>query len=150
MALAPADFAFVQSYIRQRAAIDLGDDKSYLVETRLAALARLEGFKCVADLVARVRLGTPTDLSRKIVEAMTTNETSFFRDVKPFEALKRFILPELFARRTMTRQVRIWSAAASTGQEAYSIAMLLRQDFKGYLRWNIQILGTDLSRDVIE
>ncbi len=150
MGLAATDFAFVQTLARQQAAIDLGDDKGYLVESRLANLARLEGFKCVGDLVARARGGPPTDLHRKIIEALTTHETSFFRDVKPFEALRRVILPELFLKRAAVRQLRIWSAACSTGQEPYSIAMLLRQDFAGYLNWNIQVLATDLSREVIQ
>jgi chemotaxis protein methyltransferase CheR len=81
---------------------------------------------------------------------MTVNETSFFRDVKPFEALRLKVLPDLIARRQTKRRLRIWSAASSTGQEAYSVAMLLAEHFPELAEWNVKIIGTDLSRNVVE
>jgi chemotaxis protein methyltransferase CheR len=149
MTLALADFAYVRDLVRQQSAIVLGDDKSYLVESRLGPVARGEGLPSLAALVERLRGAAATELRRKVVEALTTNETSFFRDIKPFEALRRVILPELFAGRAPARQLRIWCAACSTGQEPYSIALLLREDFQAYLRWNIQLLATDICRDLI-
>ena len=149
-ALAPTDFTFVQTLVRQQSAIDLGPDKVYLVQSRLEPLARQQGYPSLADMLEEARRPGAIELGRRIVEALTTNETSFFRDVKPFEALRKIVLPDMFQRRRAQRQLRIWSAACSTGQEAYSIAMLLRQDFAAYLSWNIQILGTDLSREVVD
>jgi chemotaxis protein methyltransferase CheR len=149
-ALAPTDFTFVQTLVRQQSAIDLGPDKVYLVQSRLEPLARQQGYPSLADMLEEARRPGAIELGRRIVEALTTNETSFFRDVKPFEALRKIVLPDMFQRRRTQRQLRIWSAACSTGQEAYSIAMLLRQDFATYLNWNIQILGTDLSREVVD
>ncbi|HEY4259515.1 MAG TPA: protein-glutamate O-methyltransferase CheR [Schlesneria sp.] len=144
------DFNFVREMVRSRSAIVLEDEKNYLVESRLQPLARREGFVGIAELVTKLRSNGFSPLHGKVVEAMTTNETSFYRDVQPFEALRKVILPELIAKRTATRQLRIWCAASSTGQEPYSLAMLLKEHFMELASWDVKILATDLSTQVLE
>lgn len=143
------DFHFVSSLVHQRAAIVLGSGKEYLVAARLDALARDESLPSHLELIAQLRARRDPILARKVVEAMTTNETSFFRDRTPFAALADVVLPELIARRRASRTLSIWSAACSTGQEAYSIWMLVRDRFPELSDWDVRILGTDLSTDVL-
>ncbi len=150
MALDLADFDFVSKLVMKRSAIVLEPEKSYLVESRLLPLARREGLASIAELVARMRSNPLNELQQKVVEAMTTNETSFFRDVIPFEALRKNVLPDLIKKRTRQRSLNIWCGASSTGQEPYSIAMLLCEHFANYGDWNINIVATDLSKDVLE
>ncbi len=144
-ALSGADFEFVRRMVREDSAISLDDGKDYLVQARLAPVAAREGLASVSDLVGRLRTGRP-GLRDDVVEAMTTNETSFFRDVAPFDALRDHILPTLAA--TERRPLALWSAAAATGQEAYSLAMLVRERLPTAV--DPTILATDLSRDVLE
>ncbi len=143
MALPAGDFQYVRSLVQERSALVLNDGKEYLVEARLAPLAEREGLSSVAELLALLRQGS-TALRDDVVEAMTTNETSFFRDVHPFDALRDVVLPAALARRG--GRLRLWSAASSTGQEAYSLAMLLADHFPTA---DATILATDLSRDVL-
>ncbi len=150
MTIGSADFAFIRDLVRKRSAIILEDGKEYLVESRLATLARDEGFGSLDQLVGELRARPMNGLHRKVVEAMTTNETTFFRDAHPFESLRATILPDLIRRNATKRQFSIWSAACSTGQEPYTIAMLLREHFPELAGWSIRILGTDLSGDVLE
>jgi chemotaxis protein methyltransferase CheR len=124
--------------------------KDYLVESRLGPLARKEGIASIDTLITTVRSGRHPDLRRKLVEAMTTNETTFFRDTEPFEYLAQDILPRLIESRRATRQLRIWYAASSTGQEPYSVSMLLHERFPELLTWNVTQLGTDYSRPALE
>jgi chemotaxis protein methyltransferase CheR len=150
MSLTPADFDYVRALVRQRAAIVLDDDKAYLAETRLLPLARALALGSVTDLVARLRAGPANGLHRQVVEAMTTNETSFFRDILPFESLRREVLPELRRRRTAERRLRLWSAACSTGQEPYCLAMLLCEQFGPPAGWDVRVVASDLSTEVLE
>ncbi len=143
------DFEYVRRLVRERAAIVLEDGKAYLAESRLVPVAREEGFASVAELIARIRSERFGRLHRKVVEAMTTNETSFFRDVAPFEALRTVVFPELLARRATERVLHVWCAAASTGQEPYSVAMLLREHFPELATWTVRLLATDLSTEVL-
>lgn len=145
-----SDFDYVRELVRKGAAIVLESTKEYLVEARLVPLARKEGFGSLAELVAKLRCEQESPLHRKVIDAMTTNETLFFRDIHPFELLRTTVLPELQASRAGTRQLRIWSAACSTGQEPYTIAMLLREHFPQLLDWRTEILATDLSTEVLE
>ena len=149
MTLAPSSYEFVRTLVRAQSGISLGTAKQYLVEARLGPLVQREGLSSLDALVARLRLAATSPLHTEVVEAMTTNETSFFRDMAPFEALRRAVVPVLIRRRQNVRRLRIWSAASSTGQEAYSIAMLLRDSFPELLGWRIEIRGTDLSRAVL-
>jgi chemotaxis protein methyltransferase CheR len=143
------DFAYIVKLVHDRSAIVLETGKEYLVESRLLPIAQNEGCASVADLVARLRSLSANGLRQKVIEAMTTNETSFFRDLYPFEALKKTVLPELIARRGGERTLKLWCAASSSGQEPYSIALLLREHFPGLTDWTVQFIATDLSLEMV-
>jgi chemotaxis protein methyltransferase CheR len=145
MSLSAASFEFVRTVLRERSAHCLEDDKAYLVETRLLAVAQQHGFASVEALVLRLRSRRNERLLEEVVEAMTINETFFFRDGQPFEILRKVILPELVSRRTDVRSLNIWCAACSSGQEPYSVAILLRQHFPALAGWTIRLLASDLS-----
>ena len=149
MAIADCDFDYVRWLVQSRAAIVLEDSKKYLVETRLLGLARKEGYACVASLVSELRLRPRSDLFRKVVETMCNNETMFFRDIHPFEALRQHIIPALIAKRKEERSLCFWSAACSSGQEPYSVAMLLREHFPQLASWQVRIVATDLSSEIL-
>lgn len=138
------EFALVQELVLRESAIKLEPGKEYLVENRLETVAQDAGFNSVSALI-RALNEEGSELEYKVVEAMTTNETSFFRDWHPFECLKKNILPELIRARGPKRKLRVWSAACSTGQEAYSLVMLLRDHFPELNGWDLDVLGTDLS-----
>lgn len=144
-----ADFDFVRSYVRDQAAIVLEPGKEYLVESRLHTLARKEQIASVDEVVAQLRAKPNSPLHRKVVDAMTTNETSFFRDIHPFDALRKSILPELLIRNGQERTLNFWCGAASTGQEPYSVLMMMAEHFPALLGWDMKFIATDLSRDVI-
>jgi len=141
--------SYVCTLVRSRSAIELDAAKSYLIEARLSGVARRHGLSSTSELVAQLRTKADLELQRQVVEAMTTNETSFFRDNHPFEALRKTLVPQFLTARGAAKSLNIWSAACSTGQEAYSCAMLLRESFPQLLNWKVQILGTDLSDDVL-
>ncbi len=149
MSLSAIDFQFLSTLVRQRAAIVLEPEKQYLLEARLAPLARAEGFGSLAALVARLRAQPQNGLHRKVVEAMTTNETSFFRDLYPFEALRQVVLPEVLRRRQASRCLQIWCAACASGQEPYSVAMTLSEHLPLLSGWDVRVLATDLSSDMV-
>lgn len=144
------DFDFVAKLVREESAIVLESDKLYLVEARLVPVARREGFESIGELVKGVRGAGGITLRNKVVEAMTTNETSFFRDITPFQALKDHVLPQLTASRQDKKELNIWCAASSTGQEPYTIAMTLREHFPDLSEWKITFIASDLSLDVLE
>ena len=151
MPLSAPDYQFLKNLVYKDSAIVLGDDHAYLLEARLGPLAQLEGVADVTALVRVLQKAADPALRRRVVETMTTNETSFFRDIQPFEVLKNTILPELIKKRATERSLRIWSGAASTGQEACSLAMTLLEHQRDVaLGWDVQILGTDLSSRVVE
>jgi chemotaxis protein methyltransferase CheR len=145
----PLDYEFLRKLLRERSGLDLSSDKQYLVESRLIPLARRVGLAGIAELVAKIKTGSEA-LTSEVVEAMTTNETFFFRDKIPFDHLRETILPALLQARASRRSLRIWSAASSTGQEPYSIAMCLKQFGAALAGWRIEILATDLSLGVLE
>ena len=148
--LSAPDYAFIRELARESAGIVIEQGKEYLVETRLGPLAAREGFASLEAFVASLRAHPRNGQHRKAVEAMTINETSFFRDIRPFDALKQVVLPEVIARNAATRQLNIWSAACSSGQEPYSLAMLLREHFPQLAGWTIRIFGTDLSEEMLK
>ena len=150
MALSPADFQFVSTLVRQRSAIVLEPEKAYLLEARLSPPARNEGFASIDAMVAQMRAQPYNGLHRKVVEAMTTNETSFFRDLHPFEALKTVVIPEVLKHRQADRKLNIWCAASSSGQEPYTIAMTLMDHFPQLAGWQVKILATDISGEMIQ
>lgn len=143
-------FQYVRELVQRRSAIALEPGKDYLVESRLLPLARAQGLESVPQLVQRLKSQPEGPLHAQVVEAMTTNETSFFRDVHPFEVLRSVVLPELIAARAGRRTLRIWSAACSTGQELYSLAILLAEHFPQLESWEVELLGSDLAQGVLD
>jgi chemotaxis protein methyltransferase CheR len=144
----PQDYDFLRRLLKDRSGLDLSADKQYLVESRLIPLARRAGLPGIPELVAKIKTGAEA-LTSDVVEAMTTNETFFFRDKIPFDHLREAILPALVQARASRRSLRIWCAASSTGQEPYSIAMCVKE-FAGLAGWRVEILATDLSQEVLE
>lgn len=150
MGIQKNDFDYVRNFIRDNSAIVLEPGKEYLVETRLGMLARREGMGSLEDLLKILRASPLGDLGKKVVDAMTTNETSFFRDIHPFNVLKAKLLPELIEKRRNTRRLSIWCAASSTGQEPFTIAMVIRENFPELASWQIELVATDLSQEVLQ
>ena len=146
--MTPLDYEFLRKLLKERSGLDLSSDKQYLVESRLNPLARRVGLSSIAELVAKIKSGTEA-LTSEVVEAMTTNETFFFRDRIPFDHLRQTVLPGLVQARANRRALRIWCAASSTGQEPYSIAMCIKE-FAPLARWRVEIVATDLSHGVLE
>lgn len=143
--IAPDDFAFLRELILREAAIVLEPGKEYLVSSRLEPVARKENLEGISGLVRALKTSNEPKLKEKIIDAMTTNETLWFRDAHPFETFQSTILPDLIEKRNATRTLDIWCAAASTGQEPYTIAMIIKDAFPQLNSWRIRILGTDLS-----
>ena len=150
MSISDADFSYVRELVYRQAAIVLEQEKNYLVEARLSPLVRQHGFNSMTELVAQLRSQPSNGLQWNVIEAMTTNETSFFRDVHPFELLKKNVLPELIKKRAALRQLNIWCAAASSGQEPYTILMLLREKFPALATWKLNFLATDISKEMLD
>ncbi|NIX78399.1 CheR family methyltransferase [Microvirga terricola] len=144
------DFEFLCAFLKTRSGLSLTVDKRYLVESRLGTVCRQSGIDNLSLLVAQLRSGRRSDLETAVVEAMTTNETFFFRDKGPFDLFRDVLLPRFLAARASTRKLRIWCAAASTGQEPYSLAMLLDQASARTAGWQFEILATDISTEVLE
>jgi len=150
MPLTAENFAFIQALARDMAAIVLDPGKEYLVDTRLSPLAEQAGFPSLNAFLQQLRTDRANTLFHdQVIDALTTNETSFFRDFHPFEALRLQILPQLIEQRSFTRRLTIWSAASSTGQEPYSLALLLKEHFPKLADWNVSILATDISATVL-
>jgi chemotaxis protein methyltransferase CheR len=145
MSLAATDFDYVSTMVRDRSAIVLENGKEYLIEARLLPLARAHGTGTVTGLIKELRRAPSGPLRDLVVEAMTTNETSFFRDAHPFTALSDHVLPELVKNRSAERVLNIWCAACSSGQEPYSIAMLVQDIVGTDPGWRVRLLATDLS-----
>jgi len=147
--MTPLDYDFLRKLLKERSGLDLSADKQYLVESRLTPLARKAALAGIPELVQKMKGGAEA-LTVDVVEAMTTNETFFFRDKIPFDHLRDTIVPMLLASRASRKTLRIWSAACSTGQEPYSIAMCLKEKGAALAGWRIEIVGTDLSQEVLE
>jgi chemotaxis protein methyltransferase CheR len=145
-----ADFEFISGLLKDGSGLVLTMDKGYLLESRLGPVAHKYGLANLEALIGALRLTPRGQMFTDVVEAMTTNESFFFRDNKPFDTFRTKFLPEILARRADTRTLRIWCAAASTGQEPYSLAMLLTEEAKKLEGWNIQILATDISNEALE
>jgi chemotaxis protein methyltransferase CheR len=150
MTVGAADFDWIAQLVWQRSAIVLEKGKEYLVESRLAPLARKTGADNVSQFVGRLIAEPDSGLITEVVDAMTTNETSWFRDHLPFQALQSHVLPELARARSRQRSMRIWSAGCSSGQEPYSIAMVAQDHLSLHPGWAIDIIGTDLSDVMLE
>ena len=144
------DFSYLSGMLKTASGLVLTKEKTYLLESRLNPIANRRNFSSLEALVREVRKGDDPALEKEIVEAMTTNESFFFRDKSPFDNFRESVLPELLKLKAHRRQLRIWCAAASNGQEPYSLAMILKDMGAQINGWNIEILGTDIATNVIE
>ncbi len=144
------DYQFLSSLVKKESGLILTEDKSYLLESRLMPLARKRDLASLEDLVAATKKGTDPSLVKDITEAMTTNESFFFRDIKPFDILRDATLPFFLERRASQKLLRIWCAAASSGQEPYSIAMIINELKARFTGWKTDIVGTDISLDILD
>jgi chemotaxis protein methyltransferase CheR len=147
--MTPVEFDFLRKLLKNRSGLVLTGDKQYLVESRLMPIVRKAGLSRLGELVQRLKDG-PEALVVDVVEAMTTNESFFFRDKSPFDLFRDTVMPALLAGRAAQRHIRIWCAAASTGQEPYSLAMCLQEMGQRIAGWRIDLLATDLSTEVLE
>ena len=150
MGCSDVDYAYLREVVLEQSANRIDVSRNALFDTRLTPIARLSGAANLEEFVHMLRKGRPAHLHRAVAEAMTVNETSFFRDVTPFEMLREVIFPRLIEQRAKERTLRIWSAASSTGQEAYSMAMLIAEHFPDLAQWDVKIIGTDISRQVVD
>ena len=145
----PADFEFLSQLVNKRSGLVLSMDKAYLLESRLMPVARKRGMKGLEDLISTIRASQEESLLREVTEAMTTNESFFFRDIKPFDMFRDVILPDLLENRAAKKSFRIWCAAASSGQEPYSLAMLMKEQAAKLTGWSHEIVATDLSTEML-
>jgi chemotaxis protein methyltransferase CheR len=146
----PTEYEYLRKFLRDQSGLDLSADKQYLIESRLLPLARKAGLGSIAELVQKLQGFGSSALVTSVVEAMTTNETFFFRDKIPFDHFRDTIMPELLKSRAGRKSLRIWCAAASTGQEPYSLAMSLKEMGAALTGWRVEIIATDLSQEVLE
>jgi len=144
------DYGYLRDLVFSYSQNVLDASRDYLFDTRLTTVLRSQGMTRLDELVFALRLRKDAALERSIAEAMTINETSFFRDSRPFELLRTDLLPKLIEARRNSRSLRFWSAACSTGQEAYSLAMLVRESFPQLNAWSVRIEGTDICNEVVE
>ena len=147
--MTPQDLDFYRQLLHKRSGLTLSEDKAYLLESRLNPVAKKWEFPSLDDLTASLRQSPREEVVIDVVEAMTTNETSFFRDQRPFEIFTNTVLPSLMERRAATKKIRIWCAAASSGQEPYSLAMTLLENNIYAKGWNVSITATDISNDIL-
>jgi chemotaxis protein methyltransferase CheR len=145
----PPDYEYLRKLLKDHSGLDLSADKQYLIESRLLPLSRKSGLPGISELVQKMKAGSPA-LIAQVVEAMTTNETFFFRDKVPFEHFRDSIMPEIIKARAARKSIRIWCAAGSTGQEPYSLAMCLKEMSAALAGWRVEIIATDLSQEVLE
>lgn len=142
-------YEYIWQYMQKNAGVILGADKNYLIDSRLNPVMRCFNLDDIHALVSLLKKGSEVQLSTAVLDALTTHETYFFRDIKPFEVLENQILPTLIEKRKNLKKLRIWSAACSSGQEIYSIGMILSELLSNNLNWNIELFGTDISQNVI-
>jgi len=148
--MTPLEYDFLRKCFKERSGLVLSADKQYLVESRLLPIARKAGLGGLGELVGALKRSDADALMTRVVEAMTTNETFFFRDKTPFENFRSAVLPALLAARRTSRTIRVWCAASSTGQEPYSLAMSLKEMEDDVAGWRIDLIATDLSNEVLE
>jgi chemotaxis protein methyltransferase CheR len=145
-----SDFELIAQLLKQRSGLALSKDKAYLLESRLNPVARKWNFAGFDELAQAIRTGKDEALLVHVTEAMTTNESFFFRDQKPFEQFTNLVLPHMLEHRAAKKTIRIWSAACSSGQEPYTLAMLLKENANKLAGWRIEIVATDLSKEILD
>ena len=148
--MTPQDYAYLSKLLNERSGLQLAGDKQYLIESRLLPVARQHNCGSIGDLVAKLKTFSEERLRQRVTEAMTINESFFFRDKTPFDRFQDTVLPYMKTARALTKRIRIWCAAASTGQEPYSLAMMFRQAKEEFEGWRIEIVATDISSEVLE
>ncbi len=146
----PDDFEFISGLVKERSGLVLTADKAYLLESRLMPVARKRGMKGLEDLIGVIRAKKDEGLIREVTEAMTTNESFFFRDIKPFDLFRDVVLKNIMAKRMDAKRFRVWSSACSSGQEPYSIAMILKEQAPQLGGWQQEIIGTDISTEMLD
>ncbi len=152
--ITPSELNMIAQYIHEISGIYLDQSKTYLFETRLGSIVEAQGCKSYQEFLNKAKKDTTKNIERQIIDAISTNETLFFRDKGPFELLQHKLLPELIDARTpntasLKTNIKIWSAASSTGQELYSIAIILKELLKDHSRYNLKLLGTDISDNAV-
>jgi len=150
MSVTPHDFDYIKNLVFKHSAIVLDAGKEYLVSSRLNPVAKKAGVNSIGELVSKLKASGSAGLLTEVIEAMTTNETSFFRDLHPFETLKSAVFPQLIQARRTVKSLRIWCGASSSGQEPYTISMVIKENFPELANWNIQILCTDISQEMLD
>ncbi len=148
--MTPDDFDFISKLVNERSGLVLTPDKAYLLESRLMPVARKRGMKGLEELISAIRLRSEEDVIRDVTEAMTTNESFFFRDIKPFDIFREHTLPELLEACAGKKSFRVWCAAASSGQEPYSLAMVIKELGSQLDGWRYEIVGTDISTEILD
>ena len=144
------DFTFLSQFLKKESGLIIKPEKIYLLESRLMPIARQHDLETIENLIGKLKFEKNADLAKQVIEAMTTNETSFFRDLTPFENLEKTILPYFLKARQTQKTLKIWSAACSSGQEPYSIVMTILEKFPQLADWKIDIVATDLSDDILD
>lgn len=147
--MSPEDFDYIRKLVKEKSGLVLTEKKAYLLESRLMPVARKRGMKGLGDLCVEMRAKKDDDVIREVTEAMTTNESFFFRDIKPFDLFRDSILPQLIESRSARKSFRIWCAAASSGQEPYTLAMILKDASAKLAGWKYEIIGTDISTEIL-
>lgn len=148
--MTPAEYDYLRVFLKQRSGLVLSNEKQYLIESRLMPVARKFGLASISNLVDKVKHEQNGSLADQIIEAMTTNESFFFRDKLPFDHFSQTMMPHMLQARARDRRLRIWSAAASTGQEPYTLGMCLKDIDAKIGGWRVEMIGTDLSTEVLE
>ncbi|WP_269585635.1 CheR family methyltransferase [Roseibium sp. Sym1] len=148
--MTPGEFDFLKNFLKTKSGLVLSNDKQYLVESRLLPIARSAKLETLSAVIQQLQRGGNRALETDVIEAMTTNESFFFRDKTPFDHFRDTMLPALLESRATRKQLKIWCAAASTGQEPYSLGICLKEDAAKMGGWRTRILGTDLSQEVLE
>jgi chemotaxis protein methyltransferase CheR len=149
--MTPAEFDYLREMLKQRSGLVLAEEKRYLLESRLMPVAREQGMTTLSELVTALKKPDGESLCTQVTQAMTINESFFYRDKTPFENFRNIMIPAMLATpRAASRKLRIWCAAASTGQEPYSLAIEIKEMAAQLSGWNIEIIATDLSEEVLE
>ena len=148
--MTPQDYAYLSKLLNERSGLQLAGDKQYLIESRLLPVARQNNCSSIGELVMKLKAFAQEPLRQRVTEAMTINESFFFRDKTPFDRFQDTVLPFMRTARASTKRIRIWCAAASTGQEPYSLAIMLKQAKEEFAGWKIEIVATDISTEVLE
>ncbi len=148
--MTPQEYGYLQNMLKERSGLVLSEDKQYLIESRLSPVVKKNGLENISDLIRKLQLPGSENLKSAVTEAMTINESFFFRDKTPFKNFEEVMMPSLLKARQAKRSLRIWSAAASSGQELYSLAILIKEKGDAFRSWKVELMGTDISTEILE